>query len=253
MGIDLNRNIARFETLLSDTKREGMDGLLAYIRKSDFYTAPASTKYHLSCPGGLLQHSLNVYDTLRAVLTPDVKGFDSMMYAGGYVLSRVPRESVIITALLHDICKTHFYKQGSRNVKNDKTGKWEKVPIYIVDDKIPLGHGAKSVMILKQYINLTNQELYSIWHHMGPYGLTGTEYLTFEQAVKKYPLVWALHYADTLAAWCLEDTTETRNATFSGSSPAEDLQPEDEGLPFGPEDGGPAYEDAPPLPEEPEA
>lgn len=125
--MNIEKNIARFEAELAKVNRPGMDKLLAYIRKSDFYKAPASTKYHLSCEGGLLQHSLNVLDALRSILVPDGSGGWEYKVAGQTVAS-VPDESVVIAALLHDICKTFFYTTSWRNAKNEQTGKWEKVP-----------------------------------------------------------------------------------------------------------------------------
>ena len=138
--------ISRFEAELGKVKREGMDRLLDYIRKSDFYTAPASTKFHLSCEGGLLQHSLNVLDALRGILVwrQDAEGEWWEYRAARKFLCRVSDETAILVALLHDICKTYFYGTSTRNVKNDKTGKWEKVPFYTVEDRMPLGHGAKA-------------------------------------------------------------------------------------------------------------
>ena len=148
-------NIARFEAELDKVQRPGMGLLLEYIRRSDFYTAPASTHYHLSCEGGLLQHSLNVLDALRGLLMKEPDGKDEAgnpkvkyhyVVADKFVAT-FPQDSVIITALLHDICKTFFYTTSTRNAKNEKTGKWEKVPYYTVEDKMPLGHGSKSAMI----------------------------------------------------------------------------------------------------------
>ena len=147
--MNIDKNITRFELELDKVQRPGMDKLLEYIRSSDFYRAPASTKYHLACPGGLLQHSLNVLDALRGLLL-----FNSITSSWEYrtackVVDTIPDDSVIIMALLHDICKTHFYSTSTRNQKNDRTGQWEKVPFYTIDDKMPLGHGAKSAMIIK--------------------------------------------------------------------------------------------------------
>ena len=194
-------NIARFEAELSKIQRPGMDKLLNFIRKSDFYTAPASTHYHLSCEGGLLQHSLNVLDALRGllILLPN----NELAYlAANKAGATIPGESVIIIALLHDICKTYFYSTGTRNAKNEKTGKWEKVPYYTVQDKMPLGHGAKSAMIVKQYIELTTAEMYAIWWHMG---FTDTQdTMTINAAIRQYPIIWALHTADMMASSFME-------------------------------------------------
>ena len=96
-------------------------------------------------------------------------------------MATFPQDSVIITALLHDICKTFFYTTSTRNAKNEKTGKWEKVPYYTVEDKMPLGHGSKSAMIIKQYMELTTEEMYAIWWHMG---FTGAPEQTRRQSAR---------------------------------------------------------------------
>lgn len=198
-----NPNIERFEELLKSTNRNGIDNLIEFIRKSDFYTAPASTRYHSCHEGGLLEHSLNVYDRLIAKYNDEVWK------------SKIPaeKESIIIAALLHDLCKTYYYKTELRNKKiysdngskKDSNGKydWETVPVYIADDTIPYGHGEKSVMMIEQYIKLKPVERYAIRWHMGfsePKELWGTLGI----AMKKYPLVIAIHEADLEATYLLE-------------------------------------------------
>jgi hypothetical protein len=193
--MDNNKNVKRFKDLLASVKRPGMDKLMEFIDKSDFYTAPASTKYHLSCEGGLLQHSLNVYDCLVAKLQSEP--FKSRL--------NVAPESVILVSLLHDLCKTYFYKTSTRNVKNEETGKWEKVPYFTIEDKIPYGHGEKSVMMIETYINLTNAERYAIRWHMGAY--EPKEYHSaLNTAIERYPLLLALIEADMEASSLLEET-----------------------------------------------
>ena len=119
------------------------------------------------------------------------------------VYKDIPEESLIICALLHDLCKTYFYTVEYRNKKNDETGVWEKVPFFTIDDKVPYGHGEKSVMMIEEYIKLTPVERYSIRWHM-----LWTEpkemYNTIGNAIKKYPLVLALHQADLDATYLLE-------------------------------------------------
>lgn len=105
--------------------REGSQKLLAWLDTTDFYTAPASTKFHCACESGLVMHSLNVYKAMRE------RWFDE----------GDSEESFAICALLHDVCKSQFYKTSTRNVKNDETGQWEKRPFYTVDDAFPFGHG----------------------------------------------------------------------------------------------------------------
>ena len=240
-------NIAHFEEELGKVQRPGVDKLLEYIRKSDFYRAPASTKYHLSCEGGLLQHSLNVLCALRGLLERDADG--NWVYAvNGIPVANIPNESVIITALLHDICKTYFYTVSTRNAKNEATGKWEKVPYYTVDDKMPLGHGAKSAMIIKQYMELTTEEMYAIWWHMGFTNSSGTDTLTLSQAIDKYPLIWALHTADMMASHFME--ADKGNRSGFDTAPA-DPAPASAGKyadnPASAPEEAPQFEDAPPV------
>ena len=204
--MDNNVNISRFEAEMSKVKRPGIDGLMNYIRKSDFYTAPASTRFHLSCEGGLLQHSLNVLDALRGTLwwnDPE----NRWEYQAGFprrTIDTITDESLIIIALTHDLCKTYFYGTSTRNQKNDKTGKWEKVPYYTVNDRMPIGgHGFKSAFLVKEYMALTNQEFYAIRWHMG-FSDAGEETGTLRAAIAKYPIVWAMHTADMVASCFME-------------------------------------------------
>lgn len=154
-----------------------------------------------------------------------------------------PQDSVIITALLHDICKTFFYTTSTRNAKNEKTGKWEKVPYYTVDDKMPLGHGAKSAMIIKQYTELTTAEMYAIWWHMGFTGSTGTDTATISQAIDKHPLIWALHTADMMASHFMEGEKGNLEAF---TDPAPEAAGEWADNPTT-ESAEPVFQDAPPL------
>ena len=177
----------RFLELLRTIKREGIEDLIKFLENSDFFTAPASTKFHGGYEGGLLEHSLKVYDILcQKVKDPGIE-------------LTVSEDTIKIVALLHDICKVNFYKIDYRNAKN-ALGVWEKVPYYTVDDTIPYGHGEKSVMMLTEYIKLTVEEKYAIRWHMGftePKELYGT----LGQAMKKYPLVLLMHEADLEATY----------------------------------------------------
>lgn len=221
--------IARFENELGKVNRPGIDKLLAYIRQSDFYTAPASTKYHLSCEGGLLQHSLNVLDALRGLLVKDPEKGTWDYIVAGRIVASVTSENIIIMALLHDICKTHFYATSWRNAKNEQTGKWEKVPYFTVKDKMPLGHGDKSVMIIKQYINLIPFEMYAIWWHMG--FTDGTDARTLNNALTMFPIIWALHTADMMASNMMEEESGNKEIfvdpepTSAGAWADQDTEP----------------------------
>ena len=240
--MDIQNNIARFETELAKVQRPGMDKLLEYIQKSDFYKAPASTKYHLAVPSGLLQHSLNVLDALRGLLSWRSDGVWEYR-AAGMVVDTIPDDSVIMMALLHDICKTHFYGTSTRNVKNDTTGRWEKVPFYTVNDMMPLGHGPKSAMIIKQYTTLTSQELYAIWHHMGMNGNYENDNAV-GKSIEMYPAVLALQTADMMASRFMEGEKENLELFADAPAPAS----ADE-LADNPTNEAPAFEEAPPLSE----
>ena len=132
--------------------RPGSEKLLDWLdKKTDFFTAPASTRFHGACEGGLCMHSLNVYHALH----------DSFFTEGE------SEESYAICALLHDLCKANYYKLGTRNVKNEATGQWEKAPFYSVDDLFPYGHGEKSVFLIERFMKLKVEEAVAIRWHMG--------------------------------------------------------------------------------------
>ena len=239
--MNIENNIAHFEAELAKVQRPGMDKLLEYIQKSDFYKAPASTKYHLACPGGLLQHSLNVLDALRGLLSWRSDG-NWEYRAAGKVVDTIPDDSVIMMALLHDICKTHFYGTSTRNVKNETTGRWEKVPFYTVNDMMPLGHGPKSAMIIKQYTTLTTMEMYAIWHHMGMTGDYEND-TAVGKSMEMYPAVLALHTADMMASRFMEGEKENVELFAEPSQASAGEFGEDIGT------GEPNFEEAPPLSE----
>ena len=173
--------------------REGADKLLDFLMKSDFFTAPASTRYHGACEGGLLAHSLNVYDCLVDILNrPRVKELYGIEYSD---------ESIAIAALMHDVCKVNFYKTSFRNAK-DETGKWVSVPYYTIEDNLPYGHGEKSVYIVSGFMRLTRDEAFAIRYHMG---FSGTEDPgNVGRALEMFPLAYALCCADMEAAFLME-------------------------------------------------
>ena len=174
--------------------RDGADKLLDFLMKgSDFFTAPASTRYHGACEGGLLQHSLNVYDCLVDILNrPRMKDVYGITYSD---------ESIAIAALLHDVCKVNFYKVGTRNVK-DENGRWTAVPYYTIEDTLPYGHGEKSVYIISAYMKLTRDEAFAIRYHMG---FSGTEDPgNVGRALEMFPLAYATCCADMEAAFLME-------------------------------------------------
>ena len=177
-------------------KREGADRLLNFLLSdsSDFFTAPASTRYHGNYEGGLLEHSLNVYDCLCDILRrPRIKEVYGNEYSD---------ESIAIAALLHDICKVNFYNVAFRNAKNE-VGKWETVPYYTIDDRLPYGHGEKSVYIISGYMRLTRDEAFAIRYHMG-FSADKENYGNVGKAMEMFPLAFFLNCADSEAAYYVE-------------------------------------------------
>ena len=180
-------------------KREGADKLLEWLTgpASDFFTAPASTRYHNAWEGGLCAHSLNVYECLRDYLDREkVKKEFGLLYSP---------ESIAIVALLHDLCKVNIYKVSTRNVK-DEFGRWKTVPYYEFDDQLPYGHGEKSVYMISAYMKLTREEAFAIRYHMG-FSEEGNA-RNVGAAFEKFPLALALSIADTEAAYYVETERE---------------------------------------------
>ena len=174
--------------------REGSDKLLEYLmsHSSDFFDAPASARYHGNYDGGLVEHSLNVYDCLKDYLERTrVKTTYGLNYND---------ESIAIVALLHDLCKINCYKKGTRNVKEN--GQWIQVPTFEYNDTLPYGHGEKSVYMISGYMRLTREEAFAIRYHMGFSGNEDTRNVgaTFEM----FPLAFALSTADMEATYFIE-------------------------------------------------
>ena len=166
--------------------RDGIENLLNFLEKTDFYTAPASTKYHNAFEGGLLRHSLNVYEALKELTN-----------------GKWEESTIRIVGLLHDICKINMYKVDYRN-KKDETGQWIKEPFYTTDDIMPLGHGEKSIMLISEFIKLSKEELYAIRWHMGGYE-PKENYAYISKAYEKYPLAVYTHMVDLMATYILEN------------------------------------------------
>ncbi len=177
-------------------KRDGSEKLLDYLtNKSDFFEAPASSRFHCAYQGGLAQHSVNVYRCLVDILSRErVKNVYKIKYS---------EESAAIAALLHDVCKTDVYKKDFRNVKNEE-GKWERVPIFRFEDNLPYGHGEKSVYMISGFMKLTRDEAMAIRWHMGFSGPEDAS--TVGKAFEMYPLAFALATADMEATYFLESS-----------------------------------------------
>lgn len=188
----IEQNKKRFlELCRAEIKRDGLENLLAWLEKTDFFTAPASAKYHGCYEGGLCEHHLNVYDAARKL-------------EAAYPNAKVDHESVAITALFHDFCKIDFYKLGFRNVKED--GKWVQKEVWEIDDELPLGHGEKSCLLVQRYMKLTNDELLAIRWHMGGFdtAVKGGDY-GCANAQSKTQLCSFLQIADLTAAQLIEN------------------------------------------------
>jgi hypothetical protein len=198
MGILENKQ--RFiEIYKANIKRDGADKLLDYLCSSDFFTAPASTRFHGSYPGGLCEHSLNVYDCLVDIMNrPRMKEVYGVDYYSD--------ESIAIVSLLHDLCKVDFYVESTRNVKEN--GMWKSVPFYTIDDKLPYGHGEKSVYIVSGFMRLTRDEAFAIRYHMGFSDVTPQEMNNVSKAFEMFPIAFAVSVADMEASYFLEDKGE---------------------------------------------
>lgn len=170
MTINLAKNKEEFESLVRKyIKRDGVEKLLAWLDSTDFYSAPASTKYHLCVEGGLCQHSLNVFYTMVDLCNHywQKEESDENIYNGENtdVDGAFNMENIAVVALLHDICKANCYVKDWKNVKVN--GKWEQQEYWKWDEQFVYGHGSKSVYIIQQYMRLYIDEAQAIRFHMG--------------------------------------------------------------------------------------
>lgn len=193
MSIEKDRE--DFETILRSTKRNGVEAVIGGLDKLGFFTAPASAKFHLSEEGGLLRHSLNVYNQADAIRTAQIRLDPKIEEA-------VPMESIAIVSLLHDVCKSEIYKTVEK-FRKDANGRWEKYNTYDHDySHCPLGHGEKSVIrLLRMGMELTEAEIAAIRWHMGAWDLPSSHEANknLGAAQDKYPLLPILMAADMLA------------------------------------------------------
>lgn len=176
-------------------KREGAKELLDYLKKSDFFVAPASTQFHSAYEGGLCEHSINVYNRFLNAVKNE--------YGQDYLTSE-RMESIAIAGLLHDVCKIDTFKTDFRNKKVD--GNWVSLPYYTVEDTLPYGHGEKSVYIISGFLRLTREEAMMINWHMGGFDarVKGGSF-SLSEAYYRFPLAVLLHTSDMLATYLDED------------------------------------------------
>lgn len=173
-------------------QRDGIEPLLKWLEtETDFFSAPASSKYHEPYVGGLCEHSLMVF--YKLLNSESIKN-DKYPYS---------LETITIVALFHDLCKTNYYKMDFRNVKNETTGQWEKKSYYTADDKLGLGHGEASLFLLTQFLKLTVDEARAIRWHMGAFdsSAVGSNSKSFNSAWQQTPLAVELHIADLRATY----------------------------------------------------
>ena len=196
--IDLVKNF------LLQTNRQGIDSVINFLDGTDFYTAPSSMTYHSNYNGGLLDHSLLVY-------TIAMKFRQSLIELNPELISKLPEESVVISALLHDICKCGFYVQKEKWKKNDN-GQWESYLGYEINDSFPIGHGEKSViMLLAIGLQLTPDEMLAIRYHMGSWDgamLTNDLKYSYQTAMNMCPLMTLLQTADNTSSLLFEKKEE---------------------------------------------
>ena len=178
-------------------KREGADKMLNFLESTDFFSAPASTKFHSNFEGGLCEHSIKVFNRYKKLIEQE--------YGSDYQ-SKISDESIAIIALLHDICKVNTYKTEYRNVKVD--GEWTQQPYFSVQDELPYGHGEKSVYMICGFLKLSREEAMAINWHMGGFDMRvkGGSY-SIGDAFYKFPTAFLFSIADMMATYLDEEIT----------------------------------------------
>ena len=178
----------------NNIKRDGADKLLEFLEGSDFFTCPASTKFHNNFEGGLVEHSVNVYKRLKKLVIGE--------YGENYQ-NVVSDESLAIMGLLHDLCKVNTYKTEYRNAKID--GVWTQVPYFSVQDDLPYGHGEKSVYMLCGFMKLSREEAVAINWHMSGYDMrVKAGSFAISDAYYQFPVAVLLAMADMMATYLEE-------------------------------------------------
>lgn len=185
----------RFIELLRSTHRTGINDLIYFLEgpKSDWFTAPASSRFHGSYPGGLVDHSLAVYDELVRI---------KASYADVQVIKDIPEASCTLVALLHDLCKINTYHPVVKKRKNED-GNWEEYQSYDRNEEFKFGgHGSKSVFLATRHIDLTDTEAAAINCHMSTWEMGKTQEIS--EVFNDNPLAWLLHVADESATFILK-------------------------------------------------
>lgn len=168
--------------------KPGYQSALEWLRTTDFYTAPASTQYHESVAGGLVTHSLKVYNKVVDLMKADT------------FKESVNIAEAALVALVHDWCKIDYYTVFYRNVKDDNTGKWTQQPGFKVNQKgIPLGHGATSLYLASRVMRLTPEQALAIRWHQSHWNVCKVEENELQKANESFPMVHLIQFADQLA------------------------------------------------------
>jgi len=151
--------------LLNTVDREGMDKLIDFMEKRNFFTQPGSTKYHSSYNGGLMEHSVKVYNLFNKFINMS-KTFT------------LPQESIIICGILHDLCKANRY------IGNRAPYKFN----FRYNGK---GHATHSIERIERFIKLTDDEKDIITYHMGIYGTNEFNQKTGEYTFSELVEIWS--------------------------------------------------------------
>ena len=176
----------------TNIERAGIAELLQWLETTDFFTAPASTRYHGAWEGGLVQHSLNVYSQLKKLCK--------------WYHCDASEETIALVALFHDVCKANVYKTEMRWRKN-QNDKWEQYPVYTFNEDFAYGgHGSKSVFLIQSFMKLTPEEASAINCHMGQW--EATQYSNPTEVYCRNKLAWLLHVADEAADFLMENKKE---------------------------------------------
>lgn len=189
-------------------QREGLDNLLAYLEKSDFFEAPSSTRFHLNEKGGLCKHSLNVFNMASSIYNNCIA--EAIKSGNSPFKEELTMENIAIACLFHDLCKIGIYHQVEK-FRKDAQGRWETYLAWELTEDFPIGHAEKSLYIVRSFMRLEKCEALAIRWHMGMYDVgenNSTNRRSFYEANEVSALVSLVSSADFLASKCLELTTE---------------------------------------------
>lgn len=172
-----------------DTVDSSVTRVLSWLHRTDFYDAPASTRYHESFKHGLLYHTLQVYNNMIGLLNVDK--FSSNIES---------THSAALVCLCHDWCKIGLYESYKRNVKNEDTGRWEQVDAFRTKGSPwPFGHGVTSMYLALKHFKLTDEEALAIRFHMGKWQVEEAFNNDYQESNERFPLVLLTQFADQLA------------------------------------------------------